>query len=538
MATYTTFTYTSGPDTSSNDTILSQASYGNNTSTLLSVIIGSSVTSLGRNCFRDCSKLTSINIPSSVQTLGIACFFGDVSLNTVTFVPSSVCSSLGNQCFQNCSNLTSINIPSSVQTLGAQCFQNCSNLTSINIPSSVQTLGAQCFYGCSNLTSINIPSSVFSLSNYCFYRCSKLTSINIPSSVQTLGDFCFFGDVSLNTVTFDPSSVCTSLGTQCFLSCSSLTSINIPSSVTSLGSSCFQNCSNLTSINIPSSVFSLSNNCFYGCSKLTSINIPSSVQTLGAQCFRNCSNLTSIDIPSSVQTLGSSCFQNCTRLRTMYFENQSALTDISSNLFASDSSMNVTFYNTDSSANLSNKVRTELLPQFPVDSAFFYNPSCFNYDTKILTDKGYLPIQDLKKGVLVKTYKHGFKPIALIGSRKMINNPNMQGFCMHKMVKTDENGLLEDLIVTGYHSILVDDLGELCEENKKYSDQVKVEDKFLLSTAVSKDFVKLEDTNEYTYYHFALENEDPEERFGVWANGVLTETTPISHFKRKFHEYC
>ena len=35
---------------------------------------------------------------------------------------------------------------------------------------------------------------------------------------------------------------------------------------------------------------------------------------------------------------------------------------------------------------------------------------------------------------------------------------------------------------------------------------------------------------EFTYYHFCLEHEDETERYGIWANGVLTESTPISDF--------
>ena len=38
---------------------------------------------------------------------------------------------------------------------------------------------------------------------------------------------------------------------------------------------------------------------------------------------------------------------------------------------------------------------------------------------------------------------------------------------MYKMEKTETNGLIEDLIVTGGHSILVDDLGEQKELNEQ-----------------------------------------------------------------------
>ena len=107
---------------------------------------------------------------------------------------------------------------------------------------------------------------------------------------------------------------------------------------------------------------------------------------------------------------------------------------------------------------------------------------------------------------------------------------------MYKMEKTEENGLLEDLIVTGWHAIMVDDLGEFKEENdKKFgSTTPTIDGKHLLLSSVSTDFVKVEDTNVYTYYHFILENnEHDDERFGVWANGILAETPSKNDYLTK-----
>ena len=251
------------------------------------------VTSLGDECFKDCSGLTSITIPSSVTSLGASCFEWCSGLTSIT-IPSSV-TLLGNYCFSGCSGLTSITIPSSVTSLSESCFEGCRGLTSITIPSSVTSLGAYCFSGCSGLTSITIPSSVTSLGYGCFSGCSGLTSITIPSSVTSLSDGCFSN-------------------------CSGLPSITIPSSVTSLGDYCFSGCSGLTSITIPSSVTSLGESCFSDCSGLPSITIPSSVTSLGASCFSFCSGLTSITIPSSVTSLGYGCFFSCQKLETVYFE--------------------------------------------------------------------------------------------------------------------------------------------------------------------------------------------------------------------------
>ena len=48
---------------------------------------------------------------------------------------------LEKDCFYNCSGLTSITIPNSVTSLEDYCFYGCSGLTSITIPNSVTSLG-------------------------------------------------------------------------------------------------------------------------------------------------------------------------------------------------------------------------------------------------------------------------------------------------------------------------------------------------------------------------------------------------------------
>jgi hypothetical protein len=164
---------------------------------------------------------------------------------------------------------------------------------------------------------------------------------------------------------------------------------------------------------------------------------------------------------------------------------------------------------------------------------------CFNHGSKILvlnknfTDE-YINIELLRKGDLVKTFKHGYRKIDLIGKNVMINNPHNFNQCMYKMAKTPSNGLIDDLIVTGYHSILVDDLGEHKELNDQRLGSQIIDGKHLLLASVSKDFIKINDEKPYTYYHFIVENNgDNNERFGVWANGVLTETPSKNTFLGK-----
>lgn len=170
------------------------------------------------------------------------------------------------------------------------------------------------------------------------------------------------------------------------------------------------------------------------------------------------------------------------------------------------------------------------------------DPSCFNEGTQILCgilnnesanpkyiDK-YIPIENLRKGDIVKTYLHGYKKIVMIGKNTMINNPESRFGCMYVMKKTDTNSLTDDLIITGGHSVLVDDLGIYKKRNERIMKNKMIDGKYLLLASVSGDFVKIQESHPFTYYHFVLESDDPKRHFGIWANGVLTETTSRKDF--------
>jgi hypothetical protein len=170
------------------------------------------------------------------------------------------------------------------------------------------------------------------------------------------------------------------------------------------------------------------------------------------------------------------------------------------------------------------------------------NTLCFNEGTKILylnkqmADE-YIKIEMLRAGDFVKTFKHGYRKIDMIGRNILINNPNIYSKCMYKMEKTETNGLIEDLIVTGGHSILVD---HMTEEERELNEELfwgptpKLDKKYLLLASVSKQFYPMKNKKPYVYYHLVLDNEDEDDmRYGIWANGILTETPSKEYFKKQ-----
>ena len=280
-----------------------------------SVNIGSGVTSIGSNAFRNCYSLASITIPSSVTSIGSQAFRDCKSLASIT-IPSGV-TSIGDSVFQYCYSLASITIPNSVTSIGTYAFYNCYSLISITIPNDVTSIGSSAFSGCYSLISITIPNDVTSIGSNAFYQCYSLASITIPSGVTSIGDSVFQYCYSLVSITI-PSSV-TSIGSNAFQFCLSLASITIPNSVTSIGTYAFRDCQSLVSITIQSSVTSIESYTFNNCYSLASITIPSSVTSIGNSTFNGCSSLASITIPSNVTSIGSNVFSGCYGIKTFDF---------------------------------------------------------------------------------------------------------------------------------------------------------------------------------------------------------------------------
>ena len=136
---------------------------------------------LASECFKECTRLTSITLPEGITKL-----------------PWS--------CFENCSSLTSVTLPKGITSLEESCFRGCSSLTSITLPEGITSLGKYCFSRCSSLLSITLPEGITSLGKSCFWHCTRLTSINFPSSLKTLY-YDTFGDamqkkrITINAIT-------------------------------------------------------------------------------------------------------------------------------------------------------------------------------------------------------------------------------------------------------------------------------------------------------------------------------------------------
>ena len=159
-----------------------------------------SVTSIGKEAFKGCSSLASVNIGDNVISIGDSAFEGCSGLTSVHVTDLAAWCKISfsdnplkyaHHLYQNSTEIKDLVIPNSVTSIASGAFSGCSGLTSVTIPSSVTSIGSNAFSGCSDLTSVNIPYGVKSIAFGAFYGCSSLTSVNIPYSVTSIGSDAF-----------------------------------------------------------------------------------------------------------------------------------------------------------------------------------------------------------------------------------------------------------------------------------------------------------------------------------------------------------
>ena len=187
-------------------------------SNLTTLIIGSGVTSIGWQAFKNCTILASVTIGSGVTAIVTDAFRNCINLRYLT-IPNSV-KSIGDRAFQDCTGLSSLIIPDSVTTIGTQAFKGCNTLTDLKIGSIVQSIGTGAFQGCTKLMSVTIPDSVLNIYSSTFHNCFRLASVTIGSGVQLIDNFAFQSCTALTSVTFGGPTIPV-IGTNIFYSIAS-----------------------------------------------------------------------------------------------------------------------------------------------------------------------------------------------------------------------------------------------------------------------------------------------------------------------------
>jgi hypothetical protein len=165
---------------------------------------------------------------------------------------------------------------------------------------------------------------------------------------------------------------------------------------------------------------------------------------------------------------------------------------------------------------------------------------CFLEGSKILSlvegEETYVPIENLRKGDLIKTSRSGYKKVEVIGKGEIVNSGNNERIedRLYKCSCVNYPELTEDLYITGFHSILVDELTDIQrKETIKHMSEIFVTDnKYRLIACVDERAEPWNIEGRFTIWHIALENTDERMNYGIYANGgLLVESCSINFLK-------
>ena len=309
-----------------------------------------------------------VAIPSGVTNIKEIAFF-NCSLTSVT-MPSSV-TSIGRGAFDECSRLTSVTIGDGVTSIGRGAFCFCSGLTTVTMLGERPDAPNEIFKGCGKLKAIRVPANAKSWAGMKDWfgiplvfdgelktsrfgpaqlssarRSAELETdhkwLEAADGQKTYGGYtwsyrvrndeatlvaekdgkysCAVSPTPTGNVTIPPTLnyiKVTRIGQDAFRNCKELTSVTIPEGVTHIDVHAFDNCIGLKSVSLPSSLMGIGYAAFGKCEKLTSVTIPNGVKNIESDSFNGCRELKSVVIPESVTHIGDRAFCGCRELESV-----------------------------------------------------------------------------------------------------------------------------------------------------------------------------------------------------------------------------
>ena len=362
----------------------------NGCSALQSLTISNNLSSIGDSAFYYCSKLSSIKIKdktyeedsiydlSGVTTIGTSAFSSNSSAENI--ILSKELKKIPQYAFRNCSKLSSIELPTSLESIDGSAFSG-TILTSITIPASVKSIDSSMVSGVTSLTEILvneesssyksvdgvlytksgelviypegktstelvIPDGTLKLTNTLSNK-TKITKVVIPASVKEIDGNIFTGCTSLESievaegnenfkavegVLYDKSGKtlliypaaktdteytildgCISLQNNSFRGNNNITTLNMPLSLETINSSAISYANKLVNINMNEKATKIADNAFKSCSNLKNITYPNTIESIGDYAF-NSTKITTLNIPQTVKSIGKNAFAGCSSI--------------------------------------------------------------------------------------------------------------------------------------------------------------------------------------------------------------------------------
>lgn len=144
---------------------------------LTAISLPRSLVYIGRDAFRGCSSLASVNI----EDVGAWC--------RIEFLSNPL--SLAHRLYLDGSLVTTLRIPAGVTAIADMAFMGADCIESVVMPASLTSIGASAFAMCGGIRELVIPEPVSSIGNSAFYHASSLTRVWLPATLRRLGTLAF-----------------------------------------------------------------------------------------------------------------------------------------------------------------------------------------------------------------------------------------------------------------------------------------------------------------------------------------------------------
>ncbi len=331
--------------------------------TITSIVIGSSITSIGDFAFEGIASVESITIPDSVKIIGASAFEGCTGLVTVHLGKSV--SFLGKAAFKDCSALASFVVSDGNRTftstdgvlfskdkaIVAQYpvsktdvsyemhvvaktvlvqYPAAKEGTYYKIPENVTTIGSSAFEGCAFLVSITVPDSVTSIESGAFDRVFYDTDgeTELGQTAENLAGSTFN---KVDDKWIKQASAPIAESNRVSGECGEGVTYELDLSAGALfirGSGNMRSYSegeapwspyidSIRSVEIADAVTSIGDFAFEGIASIVAIFLPCSVESVGISAFEGCTDLATVNLGGSVSSLGISAFKDCTGLKEL-----------------------------------------------------------------------------------------------------------------------------------------------------------------------------------------------------------------------------
>lgn len=259
------------------------------------------------HCF-DVPEDGYVEVPQGIIAIAPSAFSSSKAV--YVSLPDSI-RSIGREAFKYCFDLASVNLPEGLVRIGDHAFDSC-GMAAVHLPASLTQLGKCAFNSCESLAHISVAKDnpVYRVENGALI--SGDTLLLVPPAID---GYCYVvpdGITTIESFAFAHSK---------------LSRILIPEGVTTIEEYGFFSCYELDSVYLPDTLTTIGSHAFRDCKGLKKLNIPASITVIPNSMCSSCRTLTRVDFAGDVSRIGSSAFYDCPALRVISFSGEAVTVD-------------------------------------------------------------------------------------------------------------------------------------------------------------------------------------------------------------------